>query len=88
MKMGAISIETEKIQKSSESIRKAPHYKTRYIDTNIRESRKDPQMNWHRGKFSAQNTNGSSYWQIKLYETRTQIINKKKTPSICQISKV
>jgi hypothetical protein len=36
-----------------------PH-KTRYTESNRRESRKEPHTHWQRGKFPGQNTNGSS----------------------------
>jgi hypothetical protein len=35
------------------------HIKTRYTESNRRESGKEPQTHWHRGIFPEQNTSGS-----------------------------
>ena len=47
------------LHKAQLQVDQGPQHKTRYTESNIRESRKDPQTHWHRTKFPKQNANGS-----------------------------
>ena len=45
--------------KAQVQVDQGPQHKTRYSESNRRESRKEPWTHWHRGKFSKQNSNGT-----------------------------
>ena len=47
------------LHKAQLQVDQGPQNKTRYTESNIRESGKDPQTHWHRTKFPKQNSNGS-----------------------------
>jgi hypothetical protein len=47
------------LQKAQIQVNQGPQHKTKYTESNRRESGKEPQTHWGRGKFPEQNTNGS-----------------------------
>jgi hypothetical protein len=59
------------LHKAQVQVDQGPQHKTRYTESNRRESGKEPRTHWHRGgecgEISKQNSNGSGHWiKIKI----------------------